>query len=85
MTAESTLTEQAPKKVKVKVQGGASDTVYGLGLIGAWIFYMGRATTTEDKVRGFFKGFIWPVTLVHDLLKFLNKEEPQSPVEPNDN
>jgi len=57
----------------VKVQGGSSDAVYGMGLIGAWVFYISRATTFEDRIIGFFKGLFWPAFLVHELLDFLNK------------
>ena len=66
--------EQEEKKMKVKVQGGSSNSVYSLGLIGAWVYYIGRATTTQDKIKGFFKGFIWPAVFVYEMLKFLNKE-----------
>ena len=61
------------KKVSVKVQGG-SDAVYGLGLFGAWVYYIGRATSPQERVRGFFKGLLWPAFLVYELLEFLNKE-----------
>jgi len=74
MTAETISTEQADKKTKMKVQGGSSETLYTMGLIGAWVYYIGRATTTQDKVKGFFKGFIWPAVFVYEMLKFLNKE-----------
>ena len=60
------------KKMNVKVQGG-SDTVYGLGLIGAWAYYIGRATTPEERIKGFFKGFVWPAFLVYELFKFLER------------
>ncbi len=74
MTTEITPNHQEEKKVNVQVRGGSSaDAVYGIGLFGAWAYYIGRATTTEDKVKGFFKGFIWPAFLVYDLLKFLEK------------
>jgi hypothetical protein len=74
MTTEITPTEQQGKKVDVKVQGGGSDTVYGLGLIGAWVYYIGRATTPEERIKGFFKGFAWPAILVYKLLEFFYKE-----------
>ena len=74
MTTEITPTEQEDKKIKVNYQGGSSDTVYGLGLIGAWVYYIGRATTTQQRIEGFFKGLVWPAFLVYELLKFLNKE-----------
>ena len=73
MTAVLNLNEQEDQEKEVKMQSGSSDAVYGLGLIGAWIYYIGRATTPRERILGFFKGFVWPVFLVHDLLDFLNK------------
>jgi hypothetical protein len=78
MTTEMTTTNQEDGKVNVKVQS-ASDAVYGLGMIGAWIFYIGRARTPKDKVIGFLKGFVWPVFLVYEVLKLLHPQEPDSP------
>lgn len=74
MTTELNPTEQDDHKIKVKYQGGSSDSVYGLGLIGAWVYYIGRATTNQQRVLGFFKGFVWPAFLVYELFKFLEKE-----------
>ena len=74
MSTELNLTEQENKGKQVKIQGGSSDAVYGIGLIGAWVYYIGRATTTQEKVRGFFKGLVWPAFLVYELFEFLNKE-----------
>ena len=74
MTDEPISTEKKEKKVVVKAGGGSSENVYFMGLIGACMYYMGRATTTQQKVRGFFKALIWPVTLVYESLKFFNKE-----------
>ncbi len=74
MTTELTPKEQVDKKVNVQVRGGSSETVYGLGLFGAWAYYIGRATTTQERVKGFFKGLFWPAFLVYELFKFLEKE-----------
>ena len=75
MTTEPTPTEQEHQKPKdIHQSGGSSEAVYGLGLIGAWVFYIGRATTFRQGVAGFFKGLVWPAFLVYDLLKFLDKE-----------
>jgi hypothetical protein len=74
MTAELSPTAQGDQKKIVKIQGGSSDTVYGLGLIGAWVFYIGRAATFREGVVGFFKGLFWPAFLIYELLKFLEKE-----------
>lgn len=59
---------------KVIHHGGGSDSVYGLGLIGAWVYYIGRATTPRLRVLGFLKGLVWPALLVYELLKFFNED-----------
>jgi hypothetical protein len=74
MADELQPTGKEDKKMNVRVQGG-SDTVYALGLIGAWAYYIGRATTPEERVKGFFKAFVWPAFLVYELFKFLEPEK----------
>ena len=73
MTTEFSPTEPEDRKAKGNHQSGSMDTVYGLGLIGAWIFYIGRATSVREGVLGFLKGLIWPVFLVHGLLVSLDQ------------
>lgn len=74
MNTEITPKEKEDQKVNVNVQN-STDAVYGLGLIGAWVFYIGRATSNQERVRGFLKGLVWPAFMVYELLKFLDKEE----------
>lgn len=74
MTTELDLNENDDQKKEVKIQGGSSDAVYGIGLIGAWVFYIGRATTFQEGLAGFFKGLFWPAFVVHGLLEFLDKD-----------
>jgi hypothetical protein len=62
------------KKIEVKHAGGASDSVYAMGLIGAWVYYIGRAGTFKEGVAGFFKAFAWPALLVYKALKLLDTE-----------
>jgi hypothetical protein len=45
--------------------------VYGLGFIGAAIYFIGQATTFWMGVLGFLKAIIWPVFLVFEALKVL--------------
>ena len=52
-------------------RGGASEAVYGLGFIGAAIYFIGQATTFWMGVLGFLKAIIWPVFLVFEALKVL--------------
>lgn len=48
--------------------GGA---VYGLGVIGAAIYFISTATGFWMGVLGLLKAIIWPVFMVFELLKFL--------------
>lgn len=43
--------------------------VYGLGLIGAAIYYISLATGFWTGVLGFLKAMVWPVFLVYEALK----------------
>ncbi len=72
MTTESNSTRQEQPKRKVIYQRGASEAVYGFGLFGAWVYYIGHATTFWLGVLGFFKGLVWPALLVYELLKYLH-------------
>jgi hypothetical protein len=72
MTTETNPTEQGRQKPKVIRQGGASEAVYGLGLIGACVYYFSHAATFWLGVLGFFKGIVWPAMLVYEALKFLH-------------
>ena len=74
MSTELNTSEQEEQEADVKIQGGSSDAVYGLGLIGAWVYYIGRASSFQEGVKGFFKGLVWPAFLVYELLEFFEKE-----------
>jgi hypothetical protein len=47
--------------------------VYGLGFIGAAIYYISVATTFWMGVLGLLKAIVWPVFLVLEALKFLGR------------
>ncbi len=49
-------------------QGG--NAVYGLGLIGALIYFLSHATTFWLGVLGIFKALIWPAFFVYYGLNF---------------
>jgi hypothetical protein len=49
--------------------GGA---VYGLGFIGAAVYYISTATGFWVGVLGFLKAIVWPAFLVYEALKSLN-------------
>jgi hypothetical protein len=72
-TQENTQPQQ--KQVVKSSGGGGADAIYGIGLIGAWVFYFKRATTPQERVIAFFKGIVWPAFVVYDLMVFLEKHD----------
>jgi hypothetical protein len=48
-----------------------SGAVYGLGLIGAAIYFISQATTFWIGVIGILKAIVWPAFLVYEALKQL--------------
>jgi hypothetical protein len=74
MTTEPSTTEQDQEKPKIHIQNNGSDTVYAIGVIGAWVYFFKQAATTGERIKAFFKGLIWPAFLVYELFVFLNKE-----------
>lgn len=51
--------------------GSAGDAVYGLGVIGAAVYFISSATTFWIGVVGFLKALVWPAFLVYEAFKAL--------------
>ncbi len=69
-----------PTTVKVIRQGGGGGSpVYGIGMIGAWMYFWKGAKTNQEKAMAVLKGFAWPAILVYEVFMFLKKpvEEPE--------
>jgi hypothetical protein len=45
--------------------GGAGGAVYGIGLIGALVYFLQHATSFGDGVFGVLKAIVWPALLVY--------------------
>ena len=54
-----------------KASKGTSGAIYGLGFIGAAIYFIGAATSFGAGILGFLKAIIWPVFLVLEAFKAL--------------
>jgi len=52
-------------------QNASSNAVYGLGLIGATIYFISTATSFWIGILGFLKAIVWPVFLVYEAFKNL--------------
>lgn len=48
-----------------------SGAIYGLGFIGAAIYFISHATGFWMGVMGFFKALVWPAFLVYEAMKSL--------------
>ena len=49
----------------------AAGAVYGLGLIGAAVYFIGASTSFWGGVLGFLKAIVWPAFLVFEALQKL--------------
>ncbi|MCE5347082.1 MAG: hypothetical protein LLG13_12460 [Bacteroidales bacterium] len=58
-------------KEKTQNYSPASGAVYGLGLIGAAIYFISTATGFWIGVLGFLKAIVWPVFLVYEVFQHL--------------
>ncbi len=59
------------RKTRIIHRSSTSDAVYGLGLIGACVYFIGTATTFWMGVLGFLKALVWPAYLVYAALQYL--------------
>ncbi|MBQ4819706.1 hypothetical protein [Aquimarina sp. MMG016] len=58
--------------MKEKVQKHTtSNPIYGLGFIGAAIYFISQATGFWIGVLGFLKAIVWPAILIYEVLKFM--------------
>ncbi len=56
--------------MKKEIQGNAqSGAMYGLGFIGAAIYFISHATGFWMGVLGFLKAIVWPVFFVYESFK----------------
>ena len=53
----------------MKKNANASNGIYGLGFIGAVIYYITTATGFLGGVIGFIKAIFWPAFLVYEALQ----------------
>ena len=68
-TAKNTEVKCECNHAKDMCNGGA---IYGLGFIGAAVYYISTATGFWDGVWGLVKALLWPAFLVFELLKYLH-------------
>ncbi len=52
----------------------SSSKVYGLGFIGAVIYFISNATSFWMGVLGVLKAIVWPAILVYEVFKFVGAQ-----------
>ncbi|WP_016776360.1 hypothetical protein [Anaerophaga thermohalophila] len=57
-------------KEKSMCNSHSGDAVYGLGVIGAAVFFISKATGFWMGVIGFLKALVWPAFLVYEAFKY---------------
>ncbi len=68
------MSEQDGVSRKRKVRGGnnasgGGEAVYGLGLIGAAIYFIQHSLSFWGVIVGLLKAIVWPAFVVYELLK----------------
>jgi hypothetical protein len=58
-------------KEKYMSCGDTSNAFYGLGLIGALVFYIEQASGFWEIILAILKAIVWPAFFVYDAFKFM--------------
>jgi len=54
-----------------KDMGGSSGAIYGIGILGALVYYLMHATTFWMGIIGIFKAIFWPGFVLYRVLELL--------------
>jgi len=74
VSKKSVAKKKTPVKTVVKscsYNSNCSSPAYGLGVLGAAIYYVSTANSFWMGVLGLLKAIVWPAFLVFEVLKFL--------------
>ena len=56
----------------MKSGGSTSDAIYGLGIVGALVYFVQQATTFWDFPLALLKALLWPALLIYHALLALS-------------
>ncbi len=70
-TPEEQAADKGRKRRGPKGGGGSGSPIYGLGMIGALVYFITRAETGEEYLLAVGKSLVWPALLVHQAFKKL--------------
>ena len=66
------MADSSTNKSRGHAGGAGGGAAYGLGLIGALIYFIQSATSFWDGLYGVFQALFWPAYLVYELLDLVN-------------
>lgn len=52
-------------------KGSAPGAFYGLGFVGAAVYFIQHAANFQDGIIGILKAIVWPALIAYKLLEFL--------------
>ena len=64
-----TKTERTSRRRRQNGAPASGGAVYGLGMIGAMVYFLRTAVSTQDYLLAIPKAGVWPALLVYKLLK----------------
>jgi hypothetical protein len=66
------MNENSEKKMNCckPFKGNSSEAMYGLGMIGAAVYYIQHSTSFLDGLLGLVKAIGWPAVVLYRLLEF---------------
>lgn len=71
MAKDKETNKEERKRWKRMNNGGAPGAVYGLGFLGAVVYFLQHATTFGMVLLGILKAIIWPALVVYKVLELL--------------
>ena len=64
-------TARSRRRRRSQAGGGSGNVVYGLGFIGALVYFWHQAEATDQYVLAVLKALVWPALLVHRAFRAL--------------
>lgn len=51
--------------------GAGGGAIYGLGVLGGWVWFFSQAETFGGYVLAFLQGIVWPAFMVYEVFRTL--------------
>jgi hypothetical protein len=72
MKMAAKVTKEKKQPSHAPVAGGNPGIIYGLGFVGALIYFIQTAGSFSEGLLGVLKAIVWPAVLTYRLFEFLN-------------